>query len=51
MQDNNHKKAVCPMCKNNNTKNRKHAPGHYGFSCKVTFRDPLIIQPNVTEVV
>jgi len=34
-------KAVCPMCKNNNTHRRKRAPGFYCYVCKVAFRDPF----------
>ena len=49
MQDEKHRKAVCPICKKNNTHKRKRAPGCYCYICKVAFLDPLIIKPNVPE--
>ena len=50
MSGTNPHKAVCPMCKKNNTHKRKNAYGWYCHICNVAFRDPLIIEANVTEV-
>jgi len=41
MQDTNPPKAVCPKYKTNDTRKRKRAPGHYCFTCKVAFLDPI----------
>jgi hypothetical protein len=50
MHDGKHRKAVCPICNKDNTHKRKRAPGsHYCSTCKVAFRDPLIIKPNVPD--
>jgi hypothetical protein len=49
MQDIKPKKAACPMCKSTKVHKRKKAPGFYCFSCKVAFRDPLIIELYITE--
>ena len=42
--------VLCPFCKGNRIKKRKLSYGFYCANCRVAFRNPLVVESNITEV-